>query len=106
MVRKLAFALVFATTLGTSLYAQRRRFSWQDACFNNLAAPYCAGHDFAIKPTRPEKNPSPASILRNPMAPSAQRVTPAMTVVGGIDWRFADPMADALVGFNLGGLTA
>ena len=29
-----------------------------------------------------------------------------MIVVGGIDWRFADPFADALVGFNFSGLSA
>ena len=29
-----------------------------------------------------------------------------MIVVGGIDWRFSDPFADALVGFNVTGLAA
>lgn len=29
-----------------------------------------------------------------------------MIVVGGIDWRFADPFADALVGLNFGGISA
>ena len=29
-----------------------------------------------------------------------------MVVLGGIDWRFADPFADALVGFNFSGILA
>ena len=29
-----------------------------------------------------------------------------MIVVGGIDWRFADPLADTLVGLNFSGLAA
>lgn len=34
-----------------------------------------------------------------------QSVTPSVIVVGGINWRFADPAADGLIGFNFGKLT-
>jgi hypothetical protein len=33
-------------------------------------------------------------------------VTPSLIAVDGIDWRFADPQADALAGFNVDALTA
>ncbi|HLX42750.1 MAG TPA: hypothetical protein VKR43_04920 [Bryobacteraceae bacterium] len=85
MTRTLLFLAV-----SLSLFGQRR-FSWQNACFNNLAAPYCAGHDFAIKPTKTQ----PGS--KNGGLPNG----PENGVAGGIDWRFADPSADAVVGLNI-----
>jgi hypothetical protein len=81
--------LVFGLLSAAGLYSQRR-FSWQNACFNNLSAPYCAGHDFAIKPTKNGATPSPGSFI----LPS-----PSIDAVG-IDWRFADPSADALAVLN------
>jgi hypothetical protein len=86
MTRTLLFLAV-----SVSLFGQRR-FSWQNACFNNLAAPYCAGHDFAVKPTKP----APGS--KNSGLPNGSQEA---ATLGGIDWRFADPSADAVVGFNL-----
>jgi len=68
----------------------RHRFSWQDACFNNPGAPFCWGHEFAVKKQPPSKGDEHRGV------PAAQAaVTPE-----DIDWRFADPFADALVGFN------
>jgi hypothetical protein len=33
-------------------------------------------------------------------------VTPSVIVVGGIDWRFVDPSADAMAGFNVSRLSS
>lgn len=107
-IRTLAVCLVCAS----SLWGQARRFSWQDLCFKNPGAPVCQGNDYAIKRQPPPKPASP-SVVTNPTSPSARRpsapqgsATPAMIVVGAVDWRFADPFADALIGLNLNGLTA
>ena len=96
------------------LWAQSR-FSWQDYCFKNPAAPFCPGHDYAIKKPAPAKDTAPRSVITNPH-PSTPRneaprtatsriATPALMVVGGIDWRFADPFPDALVGINFEGIS-
>jgi hypothetical protein len=87
MTRTLLFLAV-----SVSLFGQRR-FSWQNACFNNLAAPYCSGHDFAIKPTKTAPGSKNSGLPNGPEDASS---------VAGIDWRFADPSADAVVGFNFG----
>ncbi|HYL78337.1 MAG TPA: hypothetical protein VEU96_29370 [Bryobacteraceae bacterium] len=42
----------------------------------------------------------------SPVPATPQNVTPSLIVVGGIDWRFTDPSADALMGFNFGKLSA
>ncbi len=81
-----------------------QQHSWQNDCFNNPALPYCAGHDFAVKPTAPA--PASRSVVTNPHSSTARTATPTMIVIGGIDWRFADPFPDALVGFNLSSLAA
>ncbi len=100
--------LAFAVACAAGLWGQHRRFSWQDACFKNPAAPYCPGHDFAVKPSPPVKDGAQRSVGAGqdsiPAAP--QPATPAVIVVGGIDWRFADPLADSLAGFNAGRLPA
>jgi hypothetical protein len=101
-MRILAFGFI-----GTvSLCAQygHQRFSWQDACFKNPGAPYCQGNDFAVKPT---KNAAPGSKATDsgPFTSTPEKVTPSVIVAGGIDWRFADPLADALVGFNASSLS-
>ncbi len=92
MNRLLAFGLVSAA----SLYGQHR--TWQDRCFNNPAAPYCMGHEDAIKPKDRGK-----SIANSNGAGSA---APLPVNSGGVDWRFADPQADVLAGFNLKELLA
>ena len=92
-IRILALGLVWAASL-----CGQRRFSWQGYCFDHPAAPFCSGHEYAIKP-RPKETVRPDLI---PYSPTPQNVI----VVGGIDWRFADPTADAVAGFNFSGLSA
>ena len=97
--------LVLAVVSATALCAQKHKFSWQEACFKNPAAPFCQGAEFF-------KNSSPAKNAKSPVSPgvvttssgAAEAVTPSVIAVGGIDWRFVDPAADAIVGFNFGGL--
>ncbi len=90
------------------------KFSWQDACFKNPGAPYCPGHDFAIKPQPPTEQKS-KSVVTNTFSPnntqrsrvpSGTSAAPAIISVGAIDWRFADPFPDALIGLNFGTLSA
>ena len=84
-----------------SLYGQKtHKFSWQDACFNNPTAPYCMGHEDAIKRSARTKEAVAAN------AGTHRQSTPLPIVSGGIDWRFADPLADAIAGFNFKGLSA
>jgi len=84
----LALLTLFIAT-SDGLFGQRQRFSWQDACFKNPALPYCPGHEFAVKKTKPGKNGAPATT-----------VYVEDSVAGGIDWRFADPHADWIAGLN------
>jgi hypothetical protein len=102
-IRLFAFSLLWAG----SLFGQHR-FNWQDYCFFHSTAPFCFGHDFAIKPNASNKSATPRSAITDstPWVPIPEVVTPSVIVVGGIDWRFADPLADALVGFNVSGLWA
>ena len=104
-IRFLAAGLLCADCL----WGQAKRFSWQDLCFKNPGAPVCQGNDYAIKPKAQTKDAAPKSIVRNPSAsiPGATRsstATPSLIQVAAIDWRFADPFADALVGINVGGI--
>ncbi len=96
--------LLIAALVWTSCVCAQR-FSWQDACFKNPRLPYCMGHDAAVRPSPPEKDNGPQRIVKNPgsilSAPGRGRGSPSVIDVGGIDWRFADPFADALAGFNL-----
>jgi hypothetical protein len=97
-----------------SLWAQK--FSWQDACFKNPGAPYCPGHDFAIKPQPPTEQKS-KGVVTNTFSPNANATprgsrsngngttAPALISIGGIDWRFADPFPDALIGMNFSRLS-
>jgi hypothetical protein len=96
-VRTLAAVLL----LTASLYGQygHQHFSWQEACFKNFALPYCQGHDFAIKPQPKGKNQSIGAAIDIYSGPVAN-VTPSEIVAGAIDWRFADPEADTLIGFR------
>src|ERR1035438_1592788 len=99
MIRFLAFSLVSAVIL-----QGQHKFSWQDACFNNPSAPYCMGHEDAIKRSARSKD----TVLGNasPLSSTPLGSAPLPVVSGGIDWRFADPLADALAGFNFKGLSA
>jgi len=103
-IRILALGLVGAACL----CGQSRRFSWQDLCFKNPAAPVCQGHDYAIKkpPAASAKSTPTPSVVTSPHSSAPRIVTPTVIVVGGIDWRFADPFADALVGVNISRISA
>jgi hypothetical protein len=81
----------------------QRRFNWQNYCFDHPAAPFCSGHEYAIKPQ--PKGAAPRDVVTNPYAPAPPIVTPTIIVISGIDWRFADPFADTLAGFNFSGLS-
>jgi hypothetical protein len=105
MVRILAFCLVTAASLYGQAYGQRR-FNWQNYCFDHPAAPVCPSHEFYDKRPAPAKATPPPSAVTNPFPSQPQNVTPSLIVVGGIDWRFADPDADAMVGFNFSALPA
>ncbi|HTM49705.1 MAG TPA: hypothetical protein VL285_13515 [Bryobacteraceae bacterium] len=85
------------------LSGQHRRFSWQDYCFNNPASPVCKGREYAVKRTPRAKNGrTPGTAAANPDLATGQ--LPAGVDANGIDWRFADPEADALAGFDFTGL--
>jgi len=96
-IRILVLGLVWVASL-----CGQRRFSWQGYCFDHPAAPFCSGKDYAIK--APPKGAAHRDAITNPLAP-APSVTPTIIVIGGVDWRFADPLADTLAVFNLSGLS-
>jgi hypothetical protein len=102
-IRVLALCLLCAA----GLLGQRHRFSWQEACFKNPSAVYCQGHEYFSKhPSKPTKDGASINGGTDPFPSTPEEVTPSVIVAGGIDWRFADPLADALVGFNFGGRSA
>lgn len=76
----------------------QKRFSWQEACFKNPRLPYCQGHESAVKHTKDEVN---ARGRTTGVVPSMLDNT---IDAGGIDWRFADPSADALAVLKCGKL--
>ena len=100
-IRKLALGVL----CGTSLFGQARHFSWQDLCFKNPALPVCQGNDYAVKHPPPAKDTTRPSVT-SPLSSTPRTVTPSLIIVGGIDWRFADPFADVLIGFNFNRLSA
>ena len=84
----------------------QKRFSWQDYCFKNPAAPVCKANDYAVKPQPRAKDAAPRTVVTHSSPSTPKTVTPSVIVIGKIDWHFADPFADALVGINCSGLTA
>jgi hypothetical protein len=95
---------IFALGLAciASVFGQKK-FSWQNACFNNPGLPYCEGRDFAVKPTKwknggPGYNGSGAAL-------TAEDASPSVIGVSGINWRFADPQADSLVSASFNNLS-
>jgi len=90
-LRLLAFGLAWTLCL-----CAQRRVNWQNVCFNNPGAPFCSGHDFAVKRTKDGKPPAYSGL------PSSSPATDA----AGIDWRFADPAADALAVLSCSKLSA
>src|SRR4029077_8029044 len=85
-IRILAIGLACAA----GLFGQyHRRFSWQDACFNNPRLPYCNGHDSAVRPTKGgDPKTGTSSGTSSAMDPTVD--------ADGVDWRFAAPSSDAL----------
>ena len=99
----LAVVLLCACTLS----AQRKRFSWQNYCFEHPAAPFCRGHEYAIKKHPAGKDGEPQSSDSGEFTPTPTLETPSIIVIpGGIDWRFADPAGDTLAGFHFKHLSA
>lgn len=100
--------LVLGCLCAFSLCGQRQKFYWQDACFKNPAAPFCPGHEYAVKKVKPTKDGAGRGDgTGTRLLPSTpDKVTPSVIAVGSIDWRFADPLADGLVGFNAAKLSA
>ena len=98
---------VLALACALSLSAQHH-FSWQNACFNNPALPYCQGHDYAVKRTKPGKGQpaAPATANTDAVEPMPEDAMPSVITVGGINWRFADPAADALASISFSRLPA
>ena len=97
--------LPLSVVCAVALSAQSK-FSWQDYCFQNPRAPVCKGNDYAVKPPAAAKGAAPRTVVTSPSSSTRQTVTPSLIVVGAIDWRFADPFADALVGLNFSGISA
>lgn len=101
MIRILALSLVAMASLYGQGYGH-----WQNYCFDHPASPVCPSHEFYDKRPAPPKAATPPSVVTNPLPSTPRTATPSLIVVGGIDWRFADPLADALIGFNFSGLSA
>ncbi|HVO97210.1 MAG TPA: hypothetical protein VMT15_04050 [Bryobacteraceae bacterium] len=89
--------LLLVLLCAPGVFGQRRRFSWQNACFNNPGAPYCQGRDFAVKPVKPGKGGTPGGSGGSFEPSATEDVMPSVIGMSGIDWRFADPQADTLV---------
>jgi len=79
---------------------QSFKTKWANSCFMNPASPVCKDHDFAIQPPRGGKKGAANAFT------STGNGTPARILDNAIDWRFADPQADALAGFHVSGLAA
>ena len=94
--------LVFGLAWAFCLYGQNNKkgFDFTEACFKNPRLPYCPGRDFAPKP-----DPKGGSNSGTGSYATAGEVASTIDAAG-IDWRFADPSADALAVLNGGKLSA
>jgi hypothetical protein len=94
--------LILVTGLVCVALAQGQSFKtkWANSCFMNPASPVCRDHDFVIKPAKGGKKGS------NAFSSTSGSATSARILDNAIDWRFADPQADALAGFHVSGLAA
>jgi len=77
----------------------------------NPGLPYCQGHDFAIKKKPKKAGATDKSATANSQAAVVDAeieddATPSVIVVGGVDWRFADPQADGLMSVSFSRLSA
>jgi len=82
-------------------YNQKKGFDFTEACFRNPRLPYCPGRDFAPKPD--PKGGKTSGVGRYA---TAGETAPSTIDAAGIDWRFADPDADALAVLNGSKLSA
>jgi hypothetical protein len=80
-----------ACTLGLHGQYPKKGFDFTEACFKNPRLPYCPGRDFA---------PAPAGKNGAPGATAAGAMPLSTIDAAGIDWRFADPAADAIAVLN------
>ncbi len=82
------------------LHGQKKGFGvFTESCFRNPALPYCPGRDLAPKPEPKGGAKSGAYGMAGP--------TVGSTIdAAGIDWRFADPDADAVAVLNSSKLSA
>jgi hypothetical protein len=101
------FAMVLVCAVALS---GQKRMNWQNLCFKNPGSPVCQGRDYATKPPArepsPEKKGAGVQSVTHVVSPAQHSASPAVIAVGGIDWRFADPSADALVGVNFSRLVS
>jgi len=100
------YLLPWGVLWAVTLSGQSSSSTWQDRCFNNPGLPYCQGRDFAVKPTPQAKGAGTRGVVTNSFPSTPQNVSPSRMVVGSVDWRFADPSADVLLGFNFSELAA
>ncbi len=98
-MRTLALAFLWTA----SLCGQHHHFNWQNYCFDHPGSVTCDGRDYAVKNPQKTQAGGGKNSVRNPIGTSA---TPSVVVVGGLDWRFADPSTNALAGFNVSALSA
>jgi hypothetical protein len=93
---------ILVTGLVCVVLAQGQSFktNWANNCFMNPASNVCKYHDFAIKPARGGKKEA-----ANKFSSTGGGLT-TRVLDNAIDWRFADPQADALAGFHVSGLAA
>jgi hypothetical protein len=90
--------LPFGVLCAVTLFGQKSSNSkWQNSCFNNPGLPYCQGRDFAVKNKTAKNSGNGAN---GTASGSLSRFN------SRIDWRFADPSADALMGMNFSALAA
>jgi len=71
--------------------------------------PYCPGNDFSIRPKKAEKmwlKPATVGTTKYVAAAAEEDSIPSVIVVGGINWRFADPQAEALASISFSKLEA
>src|ERR1700733_4670242 len=94
---------VFGLAWTYCLYGQKppKGFDFDEACFRNPSLPYCSMRDFVNKPAPAAKGGKPAYSVGT-STPGATATTDA----AGIDWRFADPSADALAALKCSNLSA
>jgi hypothetical protein len=92
--------LIFGLAWTFCLHGQNQKmgFDFTEACFKNPRLPYCPGRDFAPKP-------DPKGGAAGGYSTAGETASSTIDAAG-IDWRFADPSADALAVLNCSTLSA